>query len=162
MRYIPSQARPTSDGEYNIHNGIINRIRKSDEASKPDSPEREFIGYIDKGNDLVKHCQDKIQAYVASINKKLQSAIMVQKYLLVAESRRRTFRPPPLSARPKHSLAEFEMSLPYACQLDPNWKLVEMTPSGDVKEMALPCGVWHPRNTQTDFLSSCCPFSTSV
>jgi len=161
MRYIPSQARRGPAGGYDLHVGIVANIEKSAGARESESPEFEFLHYLHQ-KELSSYCVKLLQEYTQNITKNLQISARVQDYLLLAESRRRIFRPPPITSRPQHSLAEFPMTLPYACKIKPGDRLFEMAPTARIRETTKPPSHWHPRNTQTDFLSTGCPFSIAL
>ena len=169
MRYVPSTA--TYDGtatnlqdRYELGSGLVDAVKYAIPNLGLDpktSPEAEFLELAGHEN-LEQHICSKIGAYVKKINEQLKTTNGVLGYMRVAESKRRLFRPPPRTQRPLHPLAEFDMSLPYANKVSAfNGEVWSMKPDGTVESILPPERVWHPRNTQTHFSASGCPFSAS-
>jgi hypothetical protein len=175
MRYIPSTVNlSTSAGSAsgNDHDrygfgrdlevavrGAITKL----ELDPDTSPEAEFLRFLKiADDDWQRVLKDRIEEYVQRINVQLKTKAGILGYLRVAETKRRTFRPPPITQRPLHPLAEFDMSLPYATRIDAfsdcNWVM-----QSDATVMQIPTAksIWHPRNTQAHLSSAGCPFSAS-
>ena len=165
MRYVPSTARFVGQTT-NFGVAFTKIVREiSEQPDKTDSPEAEYIKWIDITEDFNGAVIETLGDYIRSINKKIKSqkaAQWVQEYLKVAESKRRIFKPPPRSKRPAHPLAEFPMTLPYATRMVDDLDPYEMTANGEVKKRPVSKDIWHPRNSQAHFSSSGCPFSSST
>jgi hypothetical protein len=167
MRYIPSTATcnlaPTRlDNRYDLGDGLIEAVNygiKSLGLDRTTSPEAEFLNLVRFSPEEHK---GKIKAYVDKVNERLKTKEGVLEYMKVAESNRRLFRPHPRTQKPLHPLAEFDMSLPYANKIDAfKHEVWSMKPDGTVQCTRPEVNIWHPRNTQTHFSASGCPFSAS-
>lgn len=67
---------------------------------------------------------------------RIQTQDGIDDYMLLAESRRRIFRPFPSSTgSDTNPLSEFSKSLPYATNIPKDWKYVEMTEDAHVRVM---------------------------
>ena len=166
MRYVPStviySATANSDDRYGFGTDLIEAIELGIETLELDpktSPEAEFLGIVRLPNQK-EEVMNRISQYVTNVNAQLARPEGVLGYLKLAESKRCLFRPPPSTRRPVHPLAEFDLMLPYASKL-PSDEVWTMKPDGSVENTGLESNIWHPRNTQTHFLASGCPFSAS-
>ncbi|KAF1998461.1 hypothetical protein P154DRAFT_577808 [Amniculicola lignicola CBS 123094] len=143
---VPSTAR-YNEGETNFGSAFTKVVQTAASGLDEGSPEAEYIRFMDDPGDLTGIVTKKLRDYVASINKKLQSPqapAWVEKYLKVAESKRRMFRPPPRSGRPSNPLAEFEMALPYARKMEDDLDPWEMTADGGAAQVPTSKAIWHP------------------
>lgn len=70
------------------------------------------------------------------VTERLRTSAGVDDFMLLAESRRRIFRPFPSSrCRITNPLSEFLKTLPYATLIPQDWKHVEMTENAQVTVM---------------------------
>lgn len=73
---------------------------------------------------------------MGKVTEHLQTSAGVEDYMLLAESRRRIFRPYPSSrGDTTNPLSEFTKTLPYATLIPQEWKHLEMMENGNVRVM---------------------------
>lgn len=180
MRYIPSTALlspsppPTpasSSDRYTLGADLVAAVERAiaNNALPPSSPEAEFVGLARSAGDINAVASARLREYVAAVNARLATADGVLDYMRVAETRRRTFRPPPRSGRPNHPLAEFDLTLPYAVGMGGadggGGEAWAMRRDGGVERVDAGNGgrsVWHPRDSTAHFSAVGCPFSQGV
>ena len=168
MRYVPSTATydkeaPRQD-KYTLGEDLIAAVERGVTTYDyhDESPEVEFV-QLARNPNIFHDSRKAIEAYVNNINDHLKTENGVLDYMKVAETRRRTFRPPPRSQRPPHPLAEFDLTLPYAQKMDPGFEETWVMKSNGTVASALPVkNVWHPRDNQAHLIASGCPFSQGV
>jgi len=136
MRHIPSTATRVGDG-YTLSEDLRLAISLTQEAQIPGTPEHEFIQNISLPDDTYdKIFAQRVIEYLNKIKENLATQTGVEQYLLLAESRRRIFRPHPASAGGEtNPLSEFSMTLPYATGLALNFPFQEMNEKGEVVVM---------------------------
>ncbi|KAF3927116.1 hypothetical protein AA313_de0208487 [Arthrobotrys entomopaga] len=165
MKYIPSTVRhvkPGTDDAYDLGVDLIEVVRKRIIAQQlgGESPESELIRNYDEIAKDPSWAAQRLVQYIGKVKEHIKSPNGVLDYVKVAETRRRMVRPPRRTGKPPHPLAEFDMSLPYATEMDKkfqeNWVMRE---DGQVENLAPSNSVWHPRNNQTSFAAAGCPFS---
>ena len=124
MQYLPQTTtltQSTSSSTYDLEQQLLNAVRKSSFVTDAASPEYRFLQLYDSPpGDF----QKIFSNYFSKIQKRLKTLDGIQDYLMLAESRRRTYRPLPLD--------EFGAQLPYALSLDREWSRVEMTSDGTI------------------------------
>ncbi|KAI9170659.1 hypothetical protein HJFPF1_00129 [Paramyrothecium foliicola] len=122
MRYLPSVTSLTqASGSpiYDLEQQFVAEISKSTFTSDADSPESRFLLYY---NTPPADLQKILLDYFSKITKNLKTQQGIYNYLMLAESRRRLYRPLPLD--------EFGAQLPYALALGTDWQGVEMNANG--------------------------------
>ncbi|GIJ84914.1 hypothetical protein Asppvi_003765 [Aspergillus pseudoviridinutans] len=126
MQYMP--ASTTLKGKtYDLEENFIQALKSSAYAKCAGEVENEFLRLYE--------CYDldslasRISSYVGKVQQKLRTSAGVLNYLLLAESRRRIYRPLPLN--------EFGLTLPFAVNYPTreSLPLKEMTESGEVVNM---------------------------
>ena len=124
--YVPSST--TLQGQvYDFEANFVSAIRNSAFAKNPESPECQFLAYYD-GNKSASDYQDIIAQYLTAVATQLNTDDGMTQYLLLAESRRRIYRPLPLD--------EFGFTLPYATKIPLDSPFLEMSENG--KTQAIP------------------------
>lgn len=127
MGYVPQTTN--YDGKnYDLDSNFIANVKKSPHASEPNSPEHQFLQLLDK---TLPDFQQMIRDYLTAVANRIKNDPVpaLQDYLLLAESRRRIYRPLPLD--------EFGYSLPFATKIPftPGKGLREMTSAGTTQVM---------------------------
>lgn len=123
-----------TDNTYDLGGSFRAAISASPASQDPSSPEFEFLQNLSlSASDFEK----RIAAYMTKVSERLQTPAGVEDYMLLAESRRRIFRPYPSSrCANANPLAEFSKTLPYATKIPKDWKYVEMTEDAEVRVMS--------------------------
>ena len=124
MQYLPQTTtlKQSAPGPlYDLEQQFVDAVRKSSHVTDASSPEYQFVQLYDNPPD---DFQKIFLNYFSKITKRLKTPDGVYDYLMLAESRRRIYRPLPLD--------EFGAQLPYALNLAPKWNGVEMTPDGTI------------------------------
>ena len=124
MNYLPAQTslqQSSSGPEYNLEVQFITAVRASSYMSDSTSPEYQFIQLYDKPPTSF---QTIFLNYFGNIQKQLKTLQGISNYLMLAEARRRIYRPLPLD--------EFGAQLPYALSLTPSWQGVEIASDGTI------------------------------
>jgi hypothetical protein len=127
MGYVP-QTTNFNGESYDLEPNFIANVKKSPKASEPESPEYQFLQLLNK---TLGDFQQMIGDYLSAVANRVKNDPVnaLQDYLLLAESRRRIYRPLPLD--------EFGYTLPFATKVDftPGKGLLEMTPQGTIQVM---------------------------
>ncbi|KAL3444584.1 hypothetical protein BJX65DRAFT_283185 [Aspergillus insuetus] len=131
MQYMPSTTMLVTDAKtYSLEDYFIKALRHSPRATQKDdveNVEKQFLELYDDYN-LTK-LGNRVSKYAENVKRTLQTADGVFSYMLLAESRRRIYRPLPLN--------EFGLTLPFALEYGTraSLPLKEMTESGTVVDM---------------------------
>ena len=121
MQYIPAITTLTGS-TYDLEANFVAAVKASNSFKDQSSPEYAFVQLLNVStNDL----QTRIQAYLNKVSKRLQKYEGLRDSMILAESRRRIYRPLPLD--------EFGFTLPYARNLDPSTPWYEMTEQGTIQ-----------------------------
>ncbi|KAK6515999.1 hypothetical protein TWF281_004589 [Arthrobotrys megalospora] len=123
--YAPETTKLVGGNSYDFETQFIANIRASHYASQPGSPEAEFLELYQTFETTT--MGNRIKAYLNILSRNFKSDVFINKYLQLAETKRRIYRPLPLD--------EFGYTLPYALGIDQDALWLEMTESGDVQEM---------------------------
>ena len=121
MQYIPTMTTLTGN-TYDLEAKFIAAVRASDAFKDKSSPEYAFVQLL---NVSMNDSQTRIQAYLNNVSGRLKKYEGLKEYMILAESRRRIYRPLPLD--------EFGLTLPYARNLDPSTPWYEMTEQGTIQ-----------------------------
>ena len=139
MQYIPVDTKLIEasidktlgeDGEevytFDLEQRFIANVEKAvqEKSLKDDSPECEFLS--NHKQPILAH-QIRIWDYTTNVSNNLGSSEYVLKYMKLAESRRRMFRPLPMNF--------FGSNLPYCLAIDPSTSWLEMKESGEVQQI---------------------------
>lgn len=132
LQYVPDTCTFTC-GSYTLSDSFRASISASPAAQDPSSPESEFLHNLTLSP---AELGARIVAYMNKITERLRSSAGVDDYMLLAESRRRIFRPYPSSrGKTTNPLSEFTKTLPYATLIPQEWKHLEMTEDAEVRVM---------------------------
>ncbi|KAL7948108.1 hypothetical protein V8C42DRAFT_316712 [Trichoderma barbatum] len=125
MQYVPQNT--TFDGNsYDLDARFVDNVKNSQWAKIDGTPEQQFVQLL--GATLQDH-QKAISDYFAAIQARMKAdpKKALYEYMLLAESRRRIYRPLPLD--------EFGYTMPYATNVPFTTPFLEMTPAGEVVPM---------------------------
>lgn len=126
MQYMPSST--TLKGQtYDLEEIFIKALKNSPRAKHEGEIEKDFLGLYE--NYSLIGLAKRVSSYVEKVQAKLKTPAGVFDYMLLAESRRRIYRPLPLN--------EFGLTLPFAINyltLE-SLPLKEMAESGEVVDM---------------------------
>jgi hypothetical protein len=131
MQYMPSSTTLDTDAKtYSVEDDFIKALRRSPHATQGDDSEnveKQFLELYDNYN--LTTLGERVSKYTENVKTTLQKADGVFNYMLLAESRRRIYRPLPLN--------EFGLTLPFALKYPTrdSLPLKEMTESGTVVDM---------------------------
>ncbi|KAF3916174.1 hypothetical protein AA313_de0205691 [Arthrobotrys entomopaga] len=123
--YVPETTKLVDGNTYDFETQFIANIRASPFASQPGSPEAGFLTFYQSFDTTT--LGKGIKTYLNILSRNFKSDVYINKYLQLAETKRRIYRPLPLD--------EFGYTLPYALGIDQDAPWLEMTESGDVQEM---------------------------
>ncbi|KAL2785090.1 hypothetical protein BJX66DRAFT_315515 [Aspergillus keveii] len=131
MQYMPSSTTLDTDAKtYSVEDDFIKALRRSPHATQGDDSEKvekQFLELYDNYN--LTTLGERVSKYAENVKTTLQKADGVFNYMLLAESRRRIYRPLPLN--------EFGLTLPFALKYPTrdSLPLKEMTEAGTVVDM---------------------------
>jgi hypothetical protein len=127
MQYLPAETKlKASKTDYDLEENFVAAIRESSYAGQEDSPENGFLKIYDAGADKGT-INESISNYMDVVNERIGTRDGLKDYLMLAESRRRLYRPLPLN--------ENGVQLPYAIALPTDWKPIEMMEDGTVQDI---------------------------
>lgn len=128
MQYVPeTSALDTESYRYNLEDVFVANVNGPAFYKQGDreSPEFQFISLLEV--ELEQH-RKRVQAYLNRVRDRLKTSEGTLEYLILAESRRRIYRPLPID--------EFSITLPYALNYSPDQKArFEMTESGEIRPL---------------------------
>ncbi|KAJ0426754.1 hypothetical protein BJY00DRAFT_306749 [Aspergillus carlsbadensis] len=129
MQYMPPSATLVNN-TYSLDDDSIAALKQSPHASQEsdvENVEKEFLDLYENYN--LATMSSRVSRYAERVKERLQTAEGVFDYMLLAESRRRIYRPLPLN--------EFGLTLPFALSYSTrdSLPLKEMTESGTVVHM---------------------------
>jgi hypothetical protein len=101
LKYVPESARTNAPEEFDT---LFVQAVLTSGAAQADSPESEFLGNWNRGENWPDDCARKIQAFIEAVRRRLGSADGFKDIFALAESRRREFR--------RRPLAEFRLTTP--------------------------------------------------
>lgn len=132
LQYVPDTCTFTNNA-YSLSGTFRASISASPAAQDPSSPESEFLHNLTLSP---AELSARIVAYMNKVTTRLQTPAGVEDYMLLAESRRRIFRPHPSSrCEATNPLSEFTKTLPYATLIPRDWRYMEMTEDAEVRVM---------------------------
>ncbi|KAI9370725.1 hypothetical protein BJX61DRAFT_548777 [Aspergillus egyptiacus] len=122
MQYLP-RTTTLVNGKYDMEAAFVAKIRASRHASETDSPETQFLTLYDNppSDDAIR-C--RLESYLGNVTRQIKTPEGLYNYMMLAESRRRIYRPLPLD--------EFGLTLPYALALPTTWSPIEMAEDATV------------------------------
>jgi hypothetical protein len=128
MQYVPETTTfDPATRTYDLEKVFIESVKRSPIYRSGDrySPEWQFISLLDAP---IESHHSRIQAYLNTVDGRLENEQGIRDYLVLSESRRRIFRPVPLN--------EFGMTLPYALDYGSANVRWEMTEAGTIQQMS--------------------------
>lgn len=131
LRYVPDTGADFVTGTTTLMDSILAAVQASAASKDPKSAEYEFLQNVSTPDSEL---AARVVSYMAKVRARAETQEGIDDYMLLAESRRRIFRPYPSSDSPDtNPLSEFAKTLPYATNIPQVWNFVEMTEDAQVR-----------------------------